>query len=306
MSRILFAEDDDALRRMTTQVLASAGHEVRDVPNGTAALDELRQRLPDLVVLDYRMGDPDGFEVCRRIKHDPATAHVPVLILTAQRGIEDRLGGFDAGADDYLAKPFDPRELLARVAALLRLAQRGRDRNPTTGLPGGDAIYQELERRRQLGATFAVTYFDLDFFKPFSDRFGFAVADAAIREAAAALTTATRGRTDAFVGHVGGDDFVLCSPPEDARRLAEDARRRFDLGLSRHLPSGAVAEGSYHGRDREGVEREFPLTRLSAAVVQVDPDRWPSMERLGEIVAEAKRTAKAAEGGGIAEVDAVP
>ncbi|MBV9108380.1 MAG: response regulator [Gemmatimonadetes bacterium] len=306
MSRILFAEDDDALRRMTTQVLASAGHEVRDVPNGTAALDELRQRLPELVVLDYRMGDPDGFEVCRRIKHDPAMAHVPVLILTAERGIEDRLGGFDAGADDYLAKPFDPRELLARVAALLRLAQRGRDRNPTTGLPGGEAIYQELERRRQLGVPFAVTYLDLDFFKPFSDRFGFAVADAAIREAAAALTTATRGRLDVFVGHVGGDDFVICSPPEDARRLAEDARRRFDVGLSRHLPPGAVAEGTYHGRDREGVEREFPLTQLSAAVVQVDPDRWPSMERLGEIVADAKRTAKGAEGGGIAEVDAVP
>jgi PleD family two-component response regulator len=306
MSRILFAEDDDALRRMTTHVLASAGHEVRDVPDGTAALDELRQRLPDLVVLDYRMGEPDGFEVCRRIKRDPSMAHVPVLILTAQRSIEDRLGGFDAGADDYLAKPFDPRELLARVAALLRLAQRGRDRNPTTGLPGGDAIYQELERRRELGVPFAVTYFDLDYFKPFSDRFGFAVADAAIREAAAALTTASRGRADVFVGHVGGDDFVLCAPSGDARRLADDARRRFGVGLARHLPPGMAESGTYHGRDREGVEREFPLTRLSAAVVHVDPDRWPSMERLGEIVAEAKAAAKAADGGGIAETEAVP
>ena len=305
MSRILFAEDDDALRRMTTQVLASAGHEVRDVPNGTAALDELRQRLPDLVVLDYRMGEPDGFEVCRRIKRDPAMAHVPVLILTAQRGIEDRLGGFDAGADDYLAKPFDPRELLARVAALLRLAQRGRDRNPTTGLPGGDAIYQELERRRQVEAPFAVAYFDLDFFKPFSDRFGFAVADAAIREAAAALTTVARGRPDVFVGHVGGDDFVIICPPEDARRLAEDARRRFDTGLQRHLPPDAVSAGTYHGLDREGEEREFPLTRLSTAIVRIDPQRWPSMERLGEIVADAKRRAKGPEGG-IAEADAEP
>jgi len=306
MSRILFAEDDDALRKMTTQVLASAGHEVRDVSGGLAALDELRQRLPDLVVLDYRMGDPDGFEVCRRIKRDPATAHVPVLILTAQRGIEDRLGGFDAGADDYLAKPFDPRELLARVAALLRLAQRGRDRNPTTGLPGGEAIYQELERRRQVGAPFAVAYFDLDFFKPFSDRFGFAVADAAIRDAAAALTTVSRGRPDVFVGHVGGDDFVLLCPPEDARRLAEDARRRFDVGLQRHLPASAVTEGTYRGLDREGEEREFPLTRFSAAIVRIDPERWPQLERLGEIVAEAKRRAKSNGNGGIAEADAEP
>jgi DNA-binding response OmpR family regulator len=306
MSRILFAEDDDALRRMTTQVLASAGHEVRDVPSGTAALDELRQRLPDLVVLDYRMGEPDGFEVCRRIKRDPAMAHVPVLILTAQRGIEDRLGGFDAGADDYLAKPFDPRELLARVTALLRLAQRGRDRNPTTGLPGGEAIYQELERRRQNGAVFSVAYFDLDFFKPFSDRFGFAVADAAIREAASALTTVSRGRTEVFVGHVGGDDFVLLCPPDEARQLADEARRRFDTGLRNHLPAGVATGDSYRGMDRDGHEREFPLTRLSAAVVRIDPRSWPAVERLGEIVADAKRKAKNPEGGGIAEVDAVP
>jgi DNA-binding response OmpR family regulator len=306
MSRILFAEDDEALRRMTTQVLASAGHEVRDVAGGAEALDELRGALPDLVVLDYRMGEPDGFEVCRRIKRDPATAHVPVLILTAQRGIEDRLGGFDAGADDYLAKPFDPRELLARVAALLRLAQRGRDRNPTTGLPGGDAIYQELERRRQQGTRFAVAYFDLDHFKPFSDRFGFAVADAAIREAAAALTSAARGEPDTFVGHVGGDDFVLICRLDRARALADDARRRFDAGVANHLPPGAAAAGVYRGVDRDGAEREFPLTRLSAAIVRIDPARWPEVERLGEVVAEGKRRAKGPEGGGVVEMDAVP
>ncbi|HKP74578.1 MAG TPA: response regulator, partial [Longimicrobiaceae bacterium] len=216
MRRILLAEDDEPLRRMTSMVLSSAGHQVRETPDGASALEELRREAPDLVVLDYRMGDPDGFEVCRRIKRDPATAHLPVLILTAQGRIEDRLGGFDAGADDYLAKPFDTRELLARVAALLRLARRGLDRNPTSGLPGGEAIYQELERRREVGTPFTVAYFDLDFFKPFSDRFGFAVADAAIREAAAALTTVARGRPDVFVGHVGGDDFVFCCPPEEA------------------------------------------------------------------------------------------
>jgi PleD family two-component response regulator len=306
MSRILFAEDDDALRRMTVQVLASAGHEVRDVPGGAQALDELARSVPDLVVLDYRMGHPDGFEVCRRIKHDPATAHLPVLILTAQRSIEDRLGGFDAGADDYLAKPFDPRELLARVNALLRLAQRGRDRNPTTGLPGGQAIYQELERRRGLGTRFAVAYLDLDFFKPFSDRFGFAVADAAIREASAAITGAARGEPETFVGHVGGDDFVLVCRLDQARRLAEETRRRFVAGLRKHLPAGV--DDTYRGLDREGNEREFPVTRLSAAIVRIDPVRWPTLEHLGEVVADAKRQAKAegAGNGGIVELDAVP
>jgi len=303
MSQILFAEDDEALRRMTTEVLASAGHAVRAVPNGNAALAEVRREAPDLVVLDYRMGEPDGFEVCRRIKRDPLLAHVPVLILTAQGGIEDRLGGFDAGADDYLAKPFDTRELLARVAALLRLARRGLDRNPTSGLPGGEAIYQELERRRARGKPFAVAYFDLDHFKPFSDRFGFAVADAAIREAGSAAVEVARG-TDAFVGHVGGDDFVLCAAPGDARRLAEEAQRRFAAGLLRLVPGEVAREERYRGLDRYGEEREFPLTRLSAAVVRIDPARWPDFSRLGETVAEAKRQAKA--GSGIVETDAEP
>jgi len=301
MSQILFAEDDDALRRMTTEVLSSAGHAVRAVPDGSAALAEVRRKAPDLVVLDYRMGEPDGFEVCRQIKRDPLLAHVPVLILTAQGGIEDRLGGFDAGADDYLAKPFDPRELLARVSALLRLAARGRDRNPTTGLPGGEAIYAELARRRGEGAPFAVVYFDLDHFKPFADRFGFAVADAAIREAGDAVIEAARGK-EAFVGHVGGDDFVLFAPAGQARTLAEDAQRRFAEALPRHLSDEAPRSGSYHAIDRYGVEREFPLTRLSAAIVRIDPARWPDFGRLGETVAEAKRQAKA--GSGIVETDA--
>jgi len=298
-------EDDAKLARAVGRGLRHEGYAVDVVGDGDAALMRAAVWDYDAVVLDVMLPGRDGFEVCRRIKHDPAMAHVPVLILTAQRGIEDRLGGFDAGADDYLAKPFDPRELLARVTALLRLAQRGRDRNPTTGLPGGEAIYQELERRRQIGAAFSVAYFDLDFFKPFADRFGFAVADAAIREAAAAMTTVARGRPDVFVGHVGGDDFVLCCPPGDAAQLAEDARRRFDVGVRRHLPPGIGEGDRYRGVDRDGNEREFPLTRLSVAIVRIDPARWPSVERLGEIVAEAKRRAKGGDTG-IAELDADP
>lgn len=305
MSRILLAEDDEPLRRMTSIVLSSAGHQVTEAQDGNQALEELRRETPDLVVLDYRMGQPDGFEVCRRIKRDPATAHVPVLILTAQGRIEDRLGGFDAGADDYLAKPFDTRELLARVGALLRLARQGLDRNPTSGLPGGDAIYQELERRRAAGTAFEVAYFDLDHFKPFSDRFGFAVADAAIREAADALTLAAKRDADAFAGHVGGDDFVLCCAAGEGRRLAEDAQRRFAAGLLSHLPPEVAASGTYHGRDRSGVEQTFPVTRLSAAVLRIDPARWPDFKALGEKVAALKLEAKSQAHGGIVEADAV-
>ncbi len=305
MSEILFADDDDALRSMVVDVLTAAGFAVRPASNGTQALAEVRRAAPDLAILDYRMGMPDGFEVCRQIKTDPGLAWLPVLILTAERSIEDRLGGFGAGADDYLAKPFDPRELVARATALLRQAARGRDRNPTTGLPGGEALYAEVERRRALGVPFSICYFDLDHFKPFADRFGFAVADAAIREVGAAVSGAAASGSDTFVGHVGGDDFVLLGPPPEARRRAEDAQARFAEALASHLPEDAVEAGSYWGRDRYGVERYFPLTRLSAAVLRVDPGRWVSLEHLGERVAELKRQAKQEGGAGIAEADLI-
>jgi PleD family two-component response regulator len=303
MSEILFADDDEALRRMVGELLRHAGHTVRLAENGTLALAEVRRQPPDLVILDYRMGRPDGFTVCRQIKDDPRVGHLPVLILTGQSTIEDRLGGFEAGADDYLAKPFDARELLARVAALLRQAQRALDRNPTTGLPGGEAIEREIDRRRAAATPFALVYFDLDDFKPFADRFGFAVADEAIREAGRSISATAEGRADTFVGHVGGDDFVLVTTADEGRELARIARARFSQALPRHLPDDAVREGVYRAHDRSGVQREFSLTRLSAAVVRVDPARWTTLEHLGELVAEAKLRAKSAGSGGVAETD---
>jgi PleD family two-component response regulator len=303
VSEILFADDDAEIRRMVAEVLKMGGHQVRLAANGATALAEVRREAPDLAILDWRMGRPDGIEVCRRIKHDARLAHVPVLILTGQGEIEDRLRGFDAGADDYLAKPFDPRELLARVGALLRLSRTARDRNPTSGLPGGEALYDEIERRRERGEPFAVCYFDLDHFKPFADRFGFAVADDAIREAGAAVTSVADQAPGSFVGHVGGDDFVLLCDPDDARRLAAEAQARFTEGLLAHLPEGAARAGTYTAEDRYGEVREFPLTRLSVAIVHIDPARWSGMDRLGEVVSAAKRRAKAQDGTGIEEVD---
>lgn len=302
MSGILFADDDEGLRSMVREVLRTGGYEPRLASSGAEALEAVRRDPPELAILDYRMGRPDGFEVCRRIKSDPALSHVAVLILTGQGEMEYKLQGFDAGADDYLAKPFDPRELLARVAALLRQARQHLDRNPTTKLPGGVAIHGEVERRVAEGTPFAICYFDLDHFKPFADHFGFAVADDAIIEAGNAVRAVAQAPAH-FVGHVGGDDFVVLCPLEDARGIATEARRRFAEALPGHLPPDAAARGSYRAEDRYGEVREFPVTRLSAAIVRVEPGSWVSLDHLGEVVAAAKRRAKAGEGGGIEEVD---
>ena len=302
MPTILYADDEPAMRQMVAKVLETGGHHVRLARNGKDALEQIRAAAPDLILLDYQMGEPTGLQVCRDVKNNPRFGHLPVLILTGHGGLESRLEGFDAGADDYLTKPFEPRELLARVAALLRLANRGLQRNPTSGLPGGNAIQEEFVRLRKGGQPFAICYLDLDDFKPFGDHFGFSVADTVIYEVGETLREISEN-TEAFAGHVGGDDFILLCSPDAARHLSEEAQTRLHRRISRHLPPEVVRTGRYRAEARDGTVQEFEITRLSAAIVHVDPGNEIPLMELGETVARAKRAAKRSGGTGIVEVE---
>jgi two-component system, OmpR family, response regulator MprA len=114
---VLIVEDDARVAAYVERALANAGYQVDHVADGLSALQSARERLPDLVVLDVGLPGLDGLEVTRRLR---ATSGVPILILTARDGVAERVSGFDAGADDFLAKPFALEELQARVRALLR------------------------------------------------------------------------------------------------------------------------------------------------------------------------------------------
>jgi len=294
VSYILYADDHEDMRLMVRAVLASAGHEVGLVADGRSALASVQEREPDLLLLDVMMPGVNGFEACRTVKANPFTARIPVLMLTGEGHIESKVEGFDAGADDYLAKPFDPRELRARVTALLRLVRREADRNPTSGLPGGRAIEEEILRRVTVEERFAVCYIDIDYFKPFADTFGFAAADAVIRGIGAAIleAVAEAGEAGDFVGHVGGDDFLVVTGAARAEAVVRESARRFREVIGRVIGYDALERGAFDGIDRDGVPRQFPIARMSAAVVMVHPDAWVSIGHLGELAADGKRRAK--------------
>jgi PleD family two-component response regulator len=281
------------MRLMLREVLGSAGHEVELAPDGLSALASIQEREPDLLVLDLIMPGMSGIEVCRAVKRNPFTARIPVLMLTARDDVANKVEAFEAGADDYLAKPFDPRELRARIVALLRIVRREGDRNPTSGLPGGKAIEDEISRRAHLRERFAVCYLDLDNFKPFADTFGFTAADMVIRDMGQAIRGAVEevGSPHDFVGHIGGDDFVVVTE-KDGREVARECAVRFVDVAVRAVGRETVERGHFMGIDRNGHAREFPIARLSAAVLQVDPDRWISMSHIGSLAAEVKRRAK--------------
>ena len=300
MVYLLFADDSEPMRAMVRDLLSAGGYEVETVSDGVAALAAVAHREPDLLLLDIDMPALSGLDVCRTVKTNPFTAHIPVLMLTGQGSVEYKVEGFDAGADDYLPKPFDPRELRARVRSLLRLVRREGDRNPTSGLPGGRAIEEELARRVAAGATFSVCYLDIDNFKPFADVFGFAAADSVIHAIGRSLLEVARESPAAtFVAHIGGDDFLLVTDTAEATSVAERSQLRFREVVERVVGPEAVRAGTFRGAGRDGNERDFPIARLSVAVLDVDPAHWESTARLGAQAATLKSEAKHLGGGTI-------
>ena len=121
MARILTIDDEKDVRDLIKQGLV--GHEVTTAANGATGLDEARRSAPDLILLDVSMPEMTGFDVCRRLRTTPSLMTIPVIFLTGRDTLSDKLEGFDAGADDYVAKPFDIRELEVRVQAVLRRAR---------------------------------------------------------------------------------------------------------------------------------------------------------------------------------------
>ena len=119
MSAVLLADDDEDIRDLVAFKLVSGGHAVTAVDDGLTALSTARDRPPDVVVLDVMMPGLSGIEVCRALRAEPATAHLPIILLTARAQDGEVEVGLDAGADDYVVKPFSPRELVTRVEALL-------------------------------------------------------------------------------------------------------------------------------------------------------------------------------------------
>ena len=124
MSRVLIVEDDRDIAELIAHYLQKAGHTTEHLASGNAAIARVRESPPELIVLDVMLPGMDGLMVCQALRADPATAAIPIIMLTARGEETDRIAGLELGADDYVTKPFSPRELSARVAALLRRVQR--------------------------------------------------------------------------------------------------------------------------------------------------------------------------------------
>ena len=266
--RILVVDNEADIRRFVEVNLRLEGFEVVSANDGEEGLAAAFEEAPDLVLLDVMMPGIDGIEVCRRLRADPRTSHIPVILLTAKSMTVDKVVGLAAGADDYVLKPFDPMELVARVRTTMRRAADLRGASPLTGLPGNHRIESEIARRLQQGLDLAVAYVDLNNFKPYNDHYGFLAGDKVIQSTAQILreVLTEAAYEDAFLGHIGGDDFVMIFHPSVADEVCRRAIARFDTELPLLYAPEDRERGYLEMPDRRGEVRRFPLVSLAIGV----------------------------------------
>ena len=293
-STVVVVEDDDDMRRMIELNLRPGGFQVVTAPDGETALDLIRRVDPDLVLLDIMMPRMDGLEVCARMREDVATRYVPVIFLSAKARLEDRVAGLTVGGDDYLTKPFDPVELVARVNTAIKRAKRLRGLNPLTHLPGNTEVEEAVYERVATGTRFALLHIDLDDFKAFNDYYGFLRGDRAIRLlsecARDALTERTR--SSYFLGHLGGDDFIAVVDEDSAETVAKSITACWDQRIASLYEPADLERGYIEIRNRRRETCRYPKMTISIGIATTAAHPFSSHRRASEIAAEMKHVAK--------------
>ena len=298
--RILILAEDEAERARLEAGLSEAGHLPYTAPPGPRALEQIYAEPPDLLLLDADLTGLSSLDACREIKVDNLYGHLPILLLVHPDALEAAWDWEQVPVDDYLLKPVSQAELRRRVDLCAARAQRQLDTNPLTRLPGNVTIIRTIQRLLDAGGPFALAYLDLDHFKSYNDKYGFARGDEILRMSGRLLRGVVRelGAKEAHVGHIGGDDFVFCLPVEAAEAVCRRIVQTFDVILPNFYDEEDRLRGGIEGTDRHGVPRRFPLVSASVGVATTRGGTIREHGDLSRVASEVKRQAKRCEGSG--------
>lgn len=236
--KIFIVEDDLDLSEMLSAYFRVQGYDVSTASRGEDAVAAMSKDIPDVAVLDIRLPDIDGFEVCRRLRRARRTQNLPVIFLTEKRERDDKLSGLELGAVDYITKPFDIQELRLRVRNALRRARLSTLLNPVTGLPEGALVKERLEQMLTY-PDWGVVLAGIRGLNKFRDRFGFVAADDVSRAVTLMIANAVQesGTGDDFVGHADSGDFIILSTSERSPKLAERCMVRLQPSIQYFYPA---------------------------------------------------------------------
>jgi len=267
MSRILVIDDSRLITHVAKNILSKQGHEVLLAQDGETGFDMAKDSKPDLILLDLILPGIDGYEVCRRIKNNSPTADIPVIMLTSKTEHADKVRGLEIGASDYVTKPFDEGELIARVNTHLRikelhesLQEKNRlllemaNRDGLTGLYNHryfqETISKDFKKALRYKESLSCIMFDIDHFKKFNDTYGHQTGDVVLKTLGGLVKNLMRDSD--LAARYGGEEFALLlyhTEAKDAYQIAERLRKTVeqhkfqadDLVLSVNISVGVAS-----------------------------------------------------------------
>jgi DNA-binding response OmpR family regulator len=246
---LLIVEDDLDIADMLNAYFRVQGYEVLTVNWGEDGVRSCQANLPDLVILDIRLPDIDGFEVARRLRGNRKTKAIPILFLTEKRERSDRLKGLELKADDYITKPFDIQELRLRVRNALQRTRQGTLTNPVTGLPEGSLVDEALQAC--VGSPDAVAMaVSLRNINRFREVYGFVASDDMLRAVSLMIrdTVFERGSPDDFVGHLSLTDFVILARQAQVVELQSRLQKRLEQSFGYFYSDQDREQGTFRNQ----------------------------------------------------------
>lgn len=294
---LFFGAGDSATSDFVTRFAQGHGFEVESVgrPDEVRAL--LNRTFPACVILD---GDGDVIEIAAlagALKVDAFTGIVPLIVAVSEANAVRGVDFFHAGADEVLREAMSEEERVLRLEQVLRRADRDVSVHPTTRLPGTNHIARDMKARLDAGEEFAVCYADLDHFKEFNDRYGYAYGDGVIRMLSRILRDMVRGLAPGgFVGHIGGDDFIFNVPLKHLEATCDGIIEVFDDLIPYQYTEEDRKAGYFLGKDRRGNIHRIPLMALSIGVVTNQFQEFEHTGQISELAAEMKTYAKSLPG----------
>jgi DNA-binding response OmpR family regulator len=289
-ARLLVVEDDFDIADMLRIYFSGQGFQVDIASRGSAALEKTRQNLPHLIVLDIMLPDIDGFEVCRILRTNTRTSHVPIIFLTQKDERSDKLQGLELGADDYITKPFDIEELKLRVQRAIVRAEQQSLTDPRSGLPAGRLIEDQLKKIiRQ--TEWAYLDVRIQHFEAFKDVYGFVAGDDALRFTGMLLAEVVDGfgGPGDFIGHAGGDNFVIITGDLSAGTICQQIKTRFDEEIQAHYSFTDREQGFTLVDGADGSKTQAPLMSLAVGIVTPADYSFADIREITELAAEARR-----------------
>lgn len=289
-ARLLITEDDVDISNMLKIYFGGLGYDVDTAMRGSEALEKTRQVLPHLIVLDIMLPDIDGYEVCRTLRTNTRTSHIPVIFLTQKDERSDRLQGLELGADDYITKPFDIEELKLRVQGAIRRSERESLTDPRSGLPAGRLIEEQLRRIiRENG--WAFLDIRINNFDAFKDVYGFVAADDVLRFAGMLIGEVLDelGTPSDFVGHAGGDNFVIVTTDGASHSIRQKLKDRFNEEVKSHYNFMDRQQGYVLAPTSDGKMEQVPLMTLAIGMVSPSQQSFSDIREITELAADARR-----------------